>query len=190
MNNGSLAINPNTMATNVKAVFAGGDMTSGPATVIEAVAAGRKAACSIDRFLGGNAIEQEMAEHHANGGLWRGFGQDILEINRSSVPLLNVADRARRFTEVKLGLDKDVASREAKRCLRCDQQVKVAINVEKCTQCYTCQFVCSLVYQGQCNVDKARIGIFSDKISYTNECIAGCSLCVQHCPQDAIALVA
>ena len=186
--NGTLSINPDTMATNFEGVFAGGDVTSGSATIIEAVAAGRKAAYSIDKILSGKTVHGDMFRHRENGDLWSGYDQDILEIDRLSVPLLNSARRVNTFTEVKLGLEKDVALQEARRCLHCDQQVKIAIDIAKCTNCYTCQFVCSLVYQGQCNIEKARIGIFSDKISYTKECIAGCSLCVQHCPQDAIAL--
>jgi len=50
---GNLTVDPVTFATSVPRVFAGGDMISGPATVVEAVGAGREAAISISRFLNG-----------------------------------------------------------------------------------------------------------------------------------------
>jgi NADPH-dependent glutamate synthase beta subunit-like oxidoreductase len=49
--NGTLYVNPLTMETSVKGVFAGGDVVTGPATVIEAIRAGKCAAESIDSYL-------------------------------------------------------------------------------------------------------------------------------------------
>lgn len=46
-----ILVNPITMETSVRGVFAGGDAVTGPATVIEAIVAGKRAACSIDRYL-------------------------------------------------------------------------------------------------------------------------------------------
>jgi heterodisulfide reductase subunit A len=48
---GSLWVNPMTMETSVKGVFAGGDVVTGPATVIEAIRAGKEAAESIESYL-------------------------------------------------------------------------------------------------------------------------------------------
>ena len=48
---------PLTLATSIKGVFAGGDIVTGPATVIQALAAGRKAAKSIDKFLKGEPLD-------------------------------------------------------------------------------------------------------------------------------------
>jgi NADPH-dependent glutamate synthase beta subunit-like oxidoreductase len=53
---GLIAIDPETQQTEVRGVFAGGDAANGPGTVIQAIAAGRRAAVSIDRYLGGNGI--------------------------------------------------------------------------------------------------------------------------------------
>jgi NADPH-dependent glutamate synthase beta subunit-like oxidoreductase len=53
---GLIAIKTDTQETAMRGVFAGGDAANGPATVIEAIAAGRRAAISIDRYLGGNGI--------------------------------------------------------------------------------------------------------------------------------------
>ena len=51
----------------MKGVFAGGDAANGPATVIEAIAAGRRAAISIDKYLGGNGV-LEFGIRKAEGG--------------------------------------------------------------------------------------------------------------------------
>ena len=48
----TLEVTPNTMQTTIPHVFAGGDAVTGPATVVEAIAAGHKAAAGIDRYLG------------------------------------------------------------------------------------------------------------------------------------------
>jgi len=47
----TILVDPVTMETNLPGVFAGGDVVSGPASVIEAIAAGKRAALSIDRYL-------------------------------------------------------------------------------------------------------------------------------------------
>jgi NADPH-dependent glutamate synthase beta subunit-like oxidoreductase len=53
---GLIAINKDTQQTEMKGVFAGGDAANGPATVIEAIATGRRGASSIDQYLGGNGV--------------------------------------------------------------------------------------------------------------------------------------
>ena len=50
-NRGKILINPFTMETSMKGVFAGGDVVTGPASVIEAIVAGRRAACTITKYL-------------------------------------------------------------------------------------------------------------------------------------------
>ncbi len=47
----TIAVDPLTLETSMPGVFAGGDAVSGPASVIEAIAAGKRAAVSIDRYL-------------------------------------------------------------------------------------------------------------------------------------------
>ncbi|MCX8032712.1 MAG: FAD-dependent oxidoreductase [Thermoleophilia bacterium] len=116
--NGWLKVDPGTGATSVDWIFAGGDAATGPASVVEAVAAGEKAAVSIDRFLTG--------EDHA---FWRRevavdtyFDPDAEPVAtpRARVECLDAATRARTFEEVELSWDMQTACGEAKRCLRCD----------------------------------------------------------------------
>jgi len=54
----TIAVDPVTLETSLSGVFAGGDVVSGPATVIEAIAAGKRAAVSIDRYLRGEDISK------------------------------------------------------------------------------------------------------------------------------------
>jgi pyruvate/2-oxoglutarate dehydrogenase complex dihydrolipoamide dehydrogenase (E3) component len=55
--NGRIKVNPRTLETNLEGVFAGGDLVTGPNTVIDAIAAGKKAALVIDRYLQGRQVE-------------------------------------------------------------------------------------------------------------------------------------
>jgi NADH-quinone oxidoreductase subunit F len=106
------------LATVRDGVFAGGDAVTGPATVIEAIAAGRQAAVSMDKYLGGSGVIDEVLapadEFEELPEIEEG------EKSRVSLPSLAVCERIRSFAEVELGLSSDAAAEEARRCLRCD----------------------------------------------------------------------
>ncbi len=116
----TLAVDAITMATVKKGVYAGGDATTGPASVIEAIAAGRRAATSIDLYLGGSGdIDEVLAIP------WvllspSGVGEVEGFKNRLPVKMLPVAERIKGFDQVELGFDKEKAIENAKRCLWCD----------------------------------------------------------------------
>ncbi len=59
---GTIKVDLATLATSVEGIFAGGDVVTGPNTAIEAMAAGRKAAASIDRYLRGESLSSEVEE--------------------------------------------------------------------------------------------------------------------------------
>jgi len=105
-----------TMATNVPGIFAGGDCVTGPDTVIQAIAAGKKAAASIDKYLGGDGMVAPPLE------VERKVSGEIIEqeARRIAEPALDVSDRLGSFKEVELGFDEEMAVAEASRCLRCD----------------------------------------------------------------------
>jgi NADPH-dependent glutamate synthase beta subunit-like oxidoreductase len=106
---------PVTAATNIPGIFAGGDVASGPRIVVEAVAFGKKAAISIDRYLRGQDIGA------GSGKDWKGmeFEPDQTErATREPMSRLPLAERDRTFKEVDLGFDEKQARREAERCLR------------------------------------------------------------------------
>lgn len=117
-----LKVNPLTMQTSVRHIFAAGDNVTGPATAVEAIAAGRMAAEGIRRYLEGL---QELAE--AEGRLsqagekadWVPVPEDAEVIPRASPSFLSPEARIKGFEEVCKGLDSEGAANEAKRCLNC-----------------------------------------------------------------------
>ena len=113
---GEIKVEPETLATSKKGVYAGGDVVSGPASVIEAIAAGRQAAISIDRYLGGKGdIEEKLAPPE----VITPFTLEEGERRRPPMCMLS-PDKRKGFALVELGYDQENATEEAKRCLRCD----------------------------------------------------------------------
>jgi len=118
---GRLCADARTFRTRREGVFAGGDLVTGPYTVVSAIASGKRAAAVIDRYLHGRPLEEPPAirrpevyvEPSASGG-----GLD--EAPRAAPPTLPVAARAKNFAEVELALSAEEAVRECRRCLRCD----------------------------------------------------------------------
>jgi len=113
-----LQINPVTGQTSEKWIFAGGDAVTGPSSVVEAVAAGERAAMGIDRYLTGknHAFWRESQEVDTD------FDPDAEPIDtpREKMDLIPVQRRRYNFDEVELPWREAVAIRQAKRCLRCD----------------------------------------------------------------------
>ncbi len=116
--NGYVKSDPLTGRTSVEWLFAGGDVATGPSSVVEAVAAGEKAAVSIDSFLTG-----------ADNAFWRTekpldtfFDPDADPTSDVRAPLqsLSLGERMGNFNEVEKVLETSAAICEAKRCLRCD----------------------------------------------------------------------
>jgi len=113
----TIEVDPDTLSTSKEGVFAGGDVVSGPASVIEAIAAGRQAAISIDRYLGGKGeIDETLAPPEGELAPL----EEAEEEPRIEVPALPVAERLKGFDQVELSLSEKMAIKEAKRCLRCD----------------------------------------------------------------------
>ncbi len=114
---GAILVDPDTLATSREGVYAGGDAVTGPASVIEAIAAGRKAAVSIDRYLGGDGdIEEQLAPPEEERPLVVEEGEHY----RPPADMLPLAERFAGFAQVELGFDEARAIEEANRCLMCD----------------------------------------------------------------------
>ncbi len=159
---GYIKAEPITLETGVKGVFAGGDAVTGAATVIQALAAGRKAARSIEKYIKGEPLDEgregeEVFESKLIVDTW-GIGQEP----RSSMPVLPVARRKDNFKEVETGLTKEKAVAEAKRCLSCDCRI--------CIDLLACPAL--IMDEGKVAVDTAGC--------------PGCGVCAQVCPHDAI----
>ncbi|MBI2875996.1 MAG: FAD-dependent oxidoreductase [Candidatus Tectomicrobia bacterium] len=121
----SFVIGEGTFMTNQPGIFAGGDSVTGPATVIEAVTAGHKAALMIDKYLRGEVL----VKPDSNGKRIARFSQEqINEIEKSAhqeMAKLPLAERQGNFQEVELGFSEEQAISEAKRCLECRVKGKV-----------------------------------------------------------------
>jgi formate dehydrogenase major subunit len=112
-----------TLATSIEGVFAGGDCETGPATVVEAIAAGRRAAVAMDAYLAGLDPDEVCASPAA--GLKRrkprmfDIGAEPLSRDRRyPMPELEHSQR-KNFDEIELGYDESAARAEAARCLQC-----------------------------------------------------------------------
>ena len=111
-------VDPDTLATTREGVFVGGDAATGPATVIEAIAAGRLAAISIDKYLGGSGVIDETLAPPEEGEVIPEIEEG--EKPRVSIHTLPLNNRLNSFVEVELSLNEEMAVEEARRCLRCD----------------------------------------------------------------------
>jgi NADPH-dependent glutamate synthase beta subunit-like oxidoreductase len=118
----TLEINPETMSTNVPGIFAGGDVVTGPATVLEAMGQGKIAAESIHKYLRGESMARDYAPTTARLEVppVEFIPDEYEEPARVHMPKLSVEQRMNTFNEVELGLTDEMAQNEAKRCLRCD----------------------------------------------------------------------
>jgi len=121
----TLKADPATLATSKDGVFSGGDSVTGPASVIEAIAAGRQAAISIDKYLGGNGDIEETLTPVDKANSYLGIEDEFAYKARAEMPMLVVEKRVNNFTEVEFGYDKETAKKEANRCLRCDLRLQI-----------------------------------------------------------------
>jgi indolepyruvate ferredoxin oxidoreductase alpha subunit len=159
---GFIKVDPVTLETGMNGVFAGGDAVTGPASVIDALAAGRKAAISIDRYLRGEPLDvgREGEGTQVSKLIVDTFG--ISQEPRLSMPMLSVEQRRDNFREVELGFSKEEAIKEAGRCLSCE--CNLCINLLGCPAIIR---------------DNGKVTIDSSQCP-------GCGVCAQICPNEAI----
>ena len=128
MEKGLIVVDPEILQTNLSGVFAGGDIVKGPGTIIEAIASGRKAASSIDRFLGGDGnIEESFTWNQESLDYSGKREQGFADQQREETPVLPVSERTPGFPEVDLPFTDEQALREAARCLQCDLEIRLAL---------------------------------------------------------------
>ncbi|MBC7236702.1 MAG: FAD-dependent oxidoreductase, partial [Chloroflexi bacterium] len=126
---GTLRVDPITLATNVDGVFAGGDAVVGGGTVIEAIAAGKEAAISIDRYIRGEDLREGREKEQA---VFKPPLEGIAPKPRVPMRFLPISERVDNFREVELGYTEEMAVEEAQRCLSCGV----------CTECRECVALC------------------------------------------------
>jgi NADPH-dependent glutamate synthase beta subunit-like oxidoreductase len=118
----TVKIDEPTLLTNRPGVFAAGDVTTGPNTVIEAIAAGKKAALMIDRFVRNVKMVQPAQPYLPKVYVEQPErdSEDAQPADRVETPRAPAEWRTRNFAEVEVSLSIDEAIYEARRCLRCD----------------------------------------------------------------------
>ncbi len=127
---GTLKVDSVTLQTNIDGVFGGGDVVAGPADVIQAIAAGKEAAISIDRYLRGVDLSEgrptalQRVKEVSKEGVQK----------RARLPMSSLEPERRKdsFAEVGLGFDETTAIEEARRCLNCGG----------CAECLECLKAC------------------------------------------------
>ena len=133
---GTLEINEATQATNIEGIFAGGDVVTGPQVIIDAMAAGRKAAISIDRYLKGEPLPAEIKEkatpQEPSEEEIASLKKQHTKQARTRMTELLPGQRIKSFDEVELGYSLAQAQEEAMRCLACGV----------CSECRECIAKC------------------------------------------------
>ena len=119
---GTVSINEQTLVTSRQGVFAAGDVVTGPATVIAALAAGKKAAVMIDRFVRGRIMKvlPKLRLPSIYIEPMQINEEEMAETKRVATPHLPVECRCGNFKEVELSINEEQALCESHRCLRCD----------------------------------------------------------------------
>jgi heterodisulfide reductase subunit A len=129
---GLIQSDPDTLATSRPGVFAGGDVVSGPFIAIAAVAAGRQAAESIDRYLKGMDLKEgrELPLRPIKEGNWNPILREQARQPRVATPIMPVEEWSKGFKEIHQGFNEEQAMEEAARCLSCG-------GCSECMQCVT-----------------------------------------------------
>jgi formate dehydrogenase major subunit len=119
----TIQVNEQTYETSVEGVFSGGDVVTGAATAIEAIAAGRKAAHAIEAYLTGGKAEPEPWEFFSRRDTFGKVTVADLPTRQASsqrpMPLISIEERRNSFTEVETGYALEDVIAESHRCLEC-----------------------------------------------------------------------
>jgi len=181
---GTIDIDAETLSTSVRGIFAGGDAVSGPASVIDAIAHGQKAASAIDRFLGGQGDIGIFAKpaRPADPGEAAPRGTP-----RAHPATLAPAERLRSFARVEAAYDAASAMAEASRCLSCDLRAfDVHVDPALCKECGFCKEVCR--FDVFARTSEFNAGGYRPYRAENSQGCVGCLECFYVCPDFAITV--
>ncbi len=186
---GTVAADPETLATSAPAVFAGGDVVFGPRNLIDAIGNGRRAAASIHRLLG----DEEPGPPRYRRAL------PVVAVDRpvpdyTAVPRVEVPSMpsGRRIgaPEIELGYTEEQARLEAARCLQCF--LNISLEPDLCILCGGCVDICPL----HClrivpadEVTEVTAGKPAGALILQEDVCIRCGLCVERCPTDALSML-
>jgi len=200
-----LSVNPETFATNVHGIFAGGDFITGPRDVIRVIADGRKAALSIHAYLSGERFETQPVYFTRVSEIR--IDPDLEKIPRQKIDTVPIQERRSMDKEVELGFSREVAVREAVRCLQC--HLFTIFDRTRCILCGGCVDICpkscfrmarldeirgdknlSKLVESLCNVsmeEAQKLNLATVIFKEESRCIQ-CGLCVKRCPTGTITM--
>jgi formate dehydrogenase major subunit len=175
-------VNDKTFETSVEGVFSGGDVVTGAATAVEAIAAGRKAAHAIDRYITTGKAEPEPFEFVSRKDTFAKVTQVDLKstekIPHRPMPLIPPVERKGSFTEVELGYTLDDVRGEAVRCLECGCSALFDCDLRRYATEYQVELKSFLGEANQYQIDRSHPLIELDP----NKCIL-CGRCVRMCSE-------
>ncbi|HSN44440.1 MAG TPA: NAD(P)-binding protein, partial [Propionibacteriaceae bacterium] len=179
---GDIQVDGTTMQTSEPKIFAGGDCSTGPATVIEAVAAGRQAARAMDQFVTKGYVRAEPERYNCSRGpldvLPWSDGRRPPKLERHPMPTTSIATRTLGFAEVELGYSETEARAEAARCLRCGCKARFVCDLRKTATELGVLHVEPLHQRPNVPISRDHPFIIRDH----NKCIS-CGLCVAACAE-------
>lgn len=170
---GYISANETTLETNMPGIFAGGDGVYGPKSVVEALATGKKAAISIDRYIRGEDLTVGRDDEGPRESKLKVDIEGVSTKKRVSMPTLPLEQREQSFQEIELGLGKEEAKDEAERCLSCE-----------CKLCVKdCEFLKLYCETPKELAEKFKAGYFKENPVIPYSCNL-CELCKKLCPED------
>jgi formate dehydrogenase major subunit len=178
----TVQVNERTFETTVDGVFSGGDVVTGAATAIEAIAAGRKAAFAIDRYVTTGKAEPEPVEVYSRKDVYRKVEVEDLPPGsaggRRSMPVLLPAERTLSFAEVETGYSREDLRRETARCLECGCTALFTCDLRRYATEYGADVQAFKGEAGEHTVDRRHPLMVLD----SNKCIL-CGRCVRICSE-------
>ncbi len=178
----TIQVNERTFETSVEGVFSGGDVVTGAATAVEAIAAGRKAAYAIDRYIATGKAEPEPTEFVSRKDLFAKVSVADLKSSEPmphrAMPIIPPVERKGTFTEVELGYTVDDVAQESARCLECGCAALFDCDLRRYATEYQVELKSFLGEANHHRVDRTHPFIELDP----NKCIL-CGRCVRMCAE-------
>ena len=124
----TITVDRETLYTGIEGVFAGGDVVTGPSTVVQAMAHGKTAARMMHLYIQGQPVRREyrVTRPAMDVAVAELTEEEVERLQRPAMPELEVEARLQDFREVQLGFTDEMAVAEAKRCVRCDREALAA----------------------------------------------------------------